>query len=181
MASISTRHGVKGDTFRAAAYVSGRQIFGPSRKTYEQAVKDGKTMEAQRPGGPPGRGPKPLTPMLRAADEGVPTIYFIQAGRDGPIKIGITNSSPFARMATLQIAHYEELQLLASRTGTSGLEAKLHRRLEGSCIRGEWFMPTEDVLAAVDEARVEAATEAEMQAELANVDHEAVRRRLMDH
>ena len=40
------------------------------------------------------------------------SIYFIQAGENGPIKIGKTNGDAKDRLANLQIGNHEELKLL---------------------------------------------------------------------
>jgi hypothetical protein len=40
-------------------------------------------------------------------------IYFIQAGMNGPIKIGFSDNVP-NRLAALQTSNYEKLHLLAS-------------------------------------------------------------------
>jgi hypothetical protein len=65
-------------------------------------------------------------------------VYFIQAGADGPIKIGYT-ADPFARLEELQTAHYEDLRLLMTIADNGTLEARLHERFAELRIRGEWF------------------------------------------
>lgn len=65
------------------------------------------------------------------------SVYFIQA-TSGPIKIGIA-LDPRARLAGLQISHFEELALLAAVPGGINLETQLHRRFAHLRIRGEWF------------------------------------------
>lgn len=66
------------------------------------------------------------------------SIYFIQAGADGPVKIGIA-SNVTKRFSQLQSSHHEPLALLATLSGGAALERELHRRFAAGCIRGEWF------------------------------------------
>ena len=65
-------------------------------------------------------------------------VYFIQAGDDGSVKIGIS-ADPERRLELLQGAHYEELVLLAYRPGTLAMEKRLHSKFAAWRIRGEWF------------------------------------------
>jgi len=71
-------------------------------------------------------------------------IYFIQAGENGPIKIG-KSDDPERRLAQLQTAHYEELKILWVEYETPGPikdeERQLHLSYEDDNIRGEWFKP----------------------------------------
>jgi hypothetical protein len=52
-------------------------------------------------------------------------IYFIQAGKDGPIKIGLA-VQPEARKKNLQTAHYEELKIIGILEGDIETEIMLH-------------------------------------------------------
>lgn len=80
-------------------------------------------------------------------------VYFIQAGVEGPIKIGIAGD-PDARLRNLQVAHHEELTLLAECPGGTELEADLHERFAEGCIRGEWFrVDTPGLLALIEQVR----------------------------
>lgn len=77
--------------------------------------------------------------------------YFIQAGHDGPIKIG-TASDPESRIKTLQCGNHVPLRLLASFPDSGDTsEKKLHRRFAKHQIRGEWFAPHYDILKFVKE------------------------------
>lgn len=78
-------------------------------------------------------------------------IYFIQAGEDGPIKIGIATNIE-ARLSSLQVGSPTPLHLIAHTPGTKDEEEDLHQRLTPYRIRGEWFRPHADVLAEVDAA-----------------------------
>jgi hypothetical protein len=83
-------------------------------------------------------------------DDGVTErwVYFVQAGEDGPIKVGWTANPP-RRFAVLQSNHYEELRILGTYRGSRADEALLHLELAEHRIRGEWFRPTPEVLAVV--------------------------------
>lgn len=74
-----------------------------------------------------------------------PSTYFIRAGQEGPIKIGKADSVE-CRLQTLQTAHYEKLVVLAV---VDEPERSLHRRFRADRIRGEWFFPSESLLAYV--------------------------------
>lgn len=74
------------------------------------------------------------------------TTYFIRAGTEGPIKIGKANSVE-CRLQALQTAHYEELSVLA--VVDDETERSAHRRFAADRIRGEWFFPSEPLLAYV--------------------------------
>lgn len=77
-------------------------------------------------------------------------IYFIQAGVDGPIKIGVTNNVS-ARLATHQIGNHEELQVLCAIPSSGpGHERALHKSFARHHIRGEWFHPSPEILRIVE-------------------------------
>lgn len=107
-----------------------------------------------------------------------PSVYFIQAGFDGPVKIGYTAREPEERMAALQVSHWEQLRLVAVIPGDRSLEAGFHAALRPHRIRGEWFLPTPTVLAVVRTARETQAEELVTRAELAEIDFAAARRRV---
>lgn len=75
-------------------------------------------------------------------------VYFIQAGKDGPIKIGIAEN-PEARRRQMQTGSHETLTLLAVQDGGAEREAFLHARHADDRIRGEWFASTAAVLASI--------------------------------
>jgi len=77
------------------------------------------------------------------------SIYFIQCGTNGPIKIGYTNKDVKERLSQLQTACPYELKLLWVTDGDQEDEQKMHESLKHENIRGEWFRPGKDVLAAV--------------------------------
>ncbi len=65
-------------------------------------------------------------------------VYFIQAGPNGPVKIGRAANPP-ARLAELQGANHEELRLLRVIPGNETTERALHGLYAHLRIRGEWF------------------------------------------
>lgn len=74
-------------------------------------------------------------------------VYFIQAGDNGPIKIGWTAGDPRARMASLQTGNPEPLRLLAYAPGTIEDERAMHERCASIRMIGEWFKPEPQLVA----------------------------------
>lgn len=66
-------------------------------------------------------------------------IYFIQAGENGPIKIGKTGNSIAQRLAQLQTCNPEKLRLIWIQKAGNITEERIHKELETYRIRGEWF------------------------------------------
>jgi hypothetical protein len=85
-------------------------------------------------------------------------IYFIQAPPDGPVKIGYA-AHPHLRLAALQVASAEPLELLAWLEGDRNLERAAHAHFADSRLRGEWFEPTPELLILADFASVWSAAE----------------------
>lgn len=82
-------------------------------------------------------------------------IYFIQAGNDGPIKIGKAQNSE-ARRRDLQTGNHEKLKLITEIPGDKEREDSIHNDLRSDRYRGEWFSATPKVLAYIDKvARVD--------------------------
>jgi len=73
------------------------------------------------------------------------SIYFIQAGKGGPIKVG-NALDVRQRLNTLQVASPEKLTLLHSMSGTPELEKAYHKEWAEHRLRGEWFRPARDIL-----------------------------------
>ena len=71
-------------------------------------------------------------------------LYFIQAGEDGPIKIG-TSDDPVRRMGRMQVDNAAPLRFVAVCRVTRGAEADVHDDLARHRIRGEWFEPAQEV------------------------------------
>ena len=70
-------------------------------------------------------------------------VYFIQAGKKGAIKVGITNNVE-KRIETLQIGNPYKLRVLTlipceSRTHAFEIERRIHKFFRRQNIRGEWF------------------------------------------
>ena len=75
-------------------------------------------------------------------------VYFIQAGENGPIKIGIAKH-PGRRLIALQSARNESLRLLAHMPGDMATEWSLHMKFAAHRIKGEWFAPSDEIMAEV--------------------------------
>ena len=79
-------------------------------------------------------------------------IYFIQAGGDGPIKIGYAQNSE-SRRKELQTGNHKELSLIGEIPGNKDREDSIHNYLQDDRYRAgsEWFKPTPKVLDYIDE------------------------------
>lgn len=78
-------------------------------------------------------------------------VYFIESG-SGHIKIGHA-THPEQRLEELQVGCPFELILLLSVPfghGARTVESILHEELSRSCLRGEWFHPTPDVIETIE-------------------------------
>lgn len=78
-------------------------------------------------------------------------IYFIQAGKNGPIKIGQTDNGVDDRLKQLQTGCPYELRLLWVYDGHVFSEKEIHERFSHERIRGEWFRPSRKILDFIDE------------------------------
>lgn len=65
-------------------------------------------------------------------------VYFIQAGRNGPVKIGCS-AAPEQRMYDLQNSNHERLYLLRTVDGGIPVETWFKHAFAALRIRGEWF------------------------------------------
>ena len=76
------------------------------------------------------------------------TIYFMQLGEGGPIKIGFasTDMGVYTRRSDLQIAVPEEIKILGIADGSKATEAELHRKFGHLRIRGELFRPEAELM-----------------------------------
>lgn len=77
------------------------------------------------------------------------SLYAIQAGEDGPVKIGIA-SKPWERIATLQTASPVRLRGLAAWRGSMDEERAIHKLFAEDRLEGEWFKPSADLIALVE-------------------------------
>lgn len=66
------------------------------------------------------------------------TIYFIQWGKGGPIKIGRARDL-YRRLSELQIACFVDLRVLYHFQGHPDVELSFHEILAPHRLRGEWF------------------------------------------
>lgn len=100
--------------------------------------------------------------VLRDADEeaaappaynpGDLVLYFVQAGEEGPIKIGIT-ANLARRMSALQNGTSATLTIVRLIHGSHALERRLLRIFRPSRIRGEWHRPDPLLLRYIEELR----------------------------
>lgn len=67
-------------------------------------------------------------------------VYFIRAGKNGPVKIGSTAGDVGRRLAALQTAHHADLILIRTlpKCGMDQ-ESRLHYLYKSRKIKGEWF------------------------------------------
>jgi len=79
----------------------------------------------------------------------VGTIYFLQVAPTGPIKIGFTSRSVQERIRGARQSSPHDLTFLGSFPGTPVDERAAQKQLAGSQLRGEWFHPTDDVVAFI--------------------------------
>jgi hypothetical protein len=88
-----------------------------------------------------------LRKILLAARQQKPeagSVYFVQQGELGPIKIGFSKSVK-TRLADLQTANPHKLRLLYSHPGDEDFERLLHTHLNEHRLQGEWFKPSDAV------------------------------------
>lgn len=106
---------------------------------YVQGTMAKKFLDAERTSG--------IAPEHRAhsGKEGK-TVYFVQAGNNGPIKIG-SSGNVLSRLNALQTAHYEKLKIIAVFPNENNtLEQFMHSTFCRRRIRGEWFdISVEDI------------------------------------
>lgn len=84
-------------------------------------------------------------------------VYFVQAGADGPIKIGTARDLD-RRLAQLRGQSPAPLRVLWLMPGGRCLERQMHRRFYASRLHGEWFSPSEDLTAWIEDALTEGET-----------------------
>jgi hypothetical protein len=79
-------------------------------------------------------------------------VYFIQSGKDGPIKIGFSSNAAtlMHRIESLQTANPYPLEYRAVVEGTMADEFGLHERFESPRLCGEWFDPSPELLGLID-------------------------------
>lgn len=78
------------------------------------------------------------------------TVYFIQEGHDGPVKIGQTKGWAGHRVTAMQCGNHRRLQVLGIiENQPASAEADWHVRFAEVRLSGEWFMPTAALIDAV--------------------------------
>src|SRR3990167_418824 len=73
------------------------------------------------------------------------SIYFIQVGDDGPVKIGYS-TNPKERCRYLQSLHFEKLKIIREIDGDFRAERYFHKRFLSNKLRGEWFNFSHDMM-----------------------------------
>lgn len=76
-------------------------------------------------------------------------IYFVQAGENGPIKIGHANRVHL-RIDSLQTGCPDELILIRAVDLNHETEWDMHRLFKNSHIRGEWYKRTDKLLGFIE-------------------------------
>ena len=80
------------------------------------------------------------------------SLYFIQEGLDGAVKIGWTSNDPERRRDNLQIGNSTQLRLIAIVPNvTQDVEFEWHARFRAYLKRSEWFFPAPPLLDAIAE------------------------------
>lgn len=80
----------------------------------------------------------------------IKTVYFFRAGKNDPIKIGVTINVR-SRLIGMQSHCWEKLEVLGVMPGTYLDEIALHKKFIKSRIMCEWFHPTKDILRFIKE------------------------------
>jgi hypothetical protein len=83
---------------------------------------------------------------LASVGQFVPQVYFLQAGDDGPIKIGHTTRPVQDRIDKLQVGNAYELRLIGTIEAHAPYERVLHRKFKHIRMRGEWYRPEVELL-----------------------------------
>jgi hypothetical protein len=77
-------------------------------------------------------------------------VYFVQCAGGGPIKIG-HSTSPDGRLTELQVGSPYVLRVVATMRGGIEVERTLHRAFAKDRLHGEWFNPSRELVAFIDE------------------------------
>ena len=80
------------------------------------------------------------------------SVYFIRAGKNGPVKIGSAVDVQ-RRLEFLQTAHWEDLTLIREVTGDGKTERRFHWMFASHRIRREWFRFHPDMLIATPDEK----------------------------
>lgn len=77
-------------------------------------------------------------------------VYFVQCAGGGPIKIG-HSTSPDGRLSQMQTGSPYVLRVVATMRGGIEVERTLHRAFAKDRLHGEWFNPSRELMAFIDE------------------------------
>ncbi len=75
------------------------------------------------------------------------TVYLIQAGDGGPVKIGFTDGPVEKRLRSLQVGSSVKLRILRRMVGGIAEETHLHRMFGALRLEGEWFSFSAEMMA----------------------------------
>lgn len=90
-----------------------------------------------------------LDVVSRAIEAAEPVVYAIRAKATNVVKIGVSED-PDSRLASLQTANADELELMGYIPGSTTLEAAIHKLLSAYRVRGEWFQYCGGAKAIID-------------------------------
>lgn len=94
-----------------------------------------------------GKGPRPKPPPSVPEES---YVYFIRSASPvGELKIG-TARNPRARRGQLQTGNPHRLDVLAVIPGGTQEETDLHKQFAHLHIRGEWYLPGDDLMAYIE-------------------------------
>jgi predicted DNA-binding transcriptional regulator AlpA len=85
-------------------------------------------------------------------------IYFAQSGKNGPIKIGVSDH-PTKRIAELNTGSSDPIKILGMRKGSHQDEVFFHKLFKDYHLNGEWFEPVPELLAYIDAFLIRAPRE----------------------
>ena len=119
------------------------RLYSVRGQRYFQILNWKKHQRVDKPGKPQCPAPEDQLPV-EPSDPPEAVAYFIRGEITGLIKIG-KSIDPIQRLAALAKQGSEPLSLLA----VGGDERSLHRELAADRVHGEWFRPTENVLAKI--------------------------------
>jgi len=86
-------------------------------------------------------------------------VYYVQRSSDGLIKIGFTTNLT-NRLRTL-VREFGPLVVLGHHQGHRGIERSMHKRFAADRVEGEWFTPSDALLAHVTETQKRMAAAAD--------------------
>jgi hypothetical protein len=101
-------------------------------------------------------------------------IYFIQCGKDGPIKIGTVgghNASAIgSRLSSIQGSTHLRLRILGYFPGGRKNEIALHKKMRQFRLCGEWFLPEKELIELINKQSIMSEQEGTLYEETISVD-----------